>query len=166
MNKPVGCDDESRFKLSGEHKHAPDARVLEKGEAMHAMKTMAQATDMSARDIIHESMLKVSNATAAIIAGETQLVQNINRTRQDKDAPKNPKTLDELRFGDKDSKTAKGDEFILYDSYCEIDNDTRTIIFGTKANLKFLAKCPEWFMDGTFKVAPKFFNQLYTIHAE
>lgn len=164
LNKPKDCNDESRFKVTGEHKHAPDARVEEKAIAMDEMKTLAKTTDMRARDIIAQCMPKVSNATSATIVGPNQLVQNVNRKRQDKNAPKNPKSLAELSFGEKEKQTSKGVNFILYDSFCEVDDNTRTIIFGTMENLKFLAQCTAWFMDGTFKVAPQFFTQLYTIH--
>lgn len=164
MNKPKGINEESRFKLTGNHEHAPDARVGEKAIAMNSMKTLAKTTDMQPRDIVDQCMKPVSKATSATIASSTQLVENVNRARQDRTAPKNPKSLSEINFGEKESQTSKGDNFILYDSFTEVDENTRIIIFGTTENLKFLGKCASWFMDGTFKVTPQFFTQLYTIH--
>ena len=38
------------------------------------------------------------------------------------------------------------------------------LIFGTVATLAFLSNSHDWFMDGTFTVAPPQFAQLYTVH--
>ena len=59
--------------------------------------------------------------------------------------------------------TTKGDRFLLYDSGAEAD---RMIIFATPANLDILGRSEEWFLDGTFKVCPSIFSQLYTVHAK
>ncbi|XP_018494218.1 uncharacterized protein LOC100906734, partial [Galendromus occidentalis] len=57
--------------------------------------------------------------------------------------------------------TTKGDPFLLYDSGegdCE-----RMIIFATPDNLELLKTCGEWFLDGTFKVCPLIFHQMYSV---
>ena len=38
------------------------------------------------------------------------------------------------------------------------------LIFGTRQSLDFLSNSSNWFMDGTFKVSPPQFKQLYTVH--
>ena len=38
------------------------------------------------------------------------------------------------------------------------------LIYGTEASISFLANSDDWFMDGTFTVAPPQFAQLYTVH--
>ncbi|BFZ03225.1 hypothetical protein BsWGS_06264 [Bradybaena similaris] len=38
-------------------------------------------------------------------------------------------------------------------------------MFGTAANLQLLQQHSHWFMDGTFKVAPSVFLQVFTVHA-
>ena len=37
-------------------------------------------------------------------------------------------------------------------------------MFGTNANLDLMVQSENWFADGTFKVTPPLFAQLYTIH--
>lgn len=59
--------------------------------------------------------------------------------------------------------TAKGDSFLLHDSG-EGDSE-RILIFATERNLSCLAQATTWFADGTFKVTPEQFYQLYTVHA-
>lgn len=134
---------------------------------MNQLKNLAKTTQLQARQVVATAIAGVSNATAATIAGPRHLTQMVNRARQDKNAPRNPKNLHALYFGVQHSKTAKGKDFILYDSGCEEEDGTeRTIIFGTKENVDFLAQCTHWFVDGTFKVTPNFFSQLYTIHGK
>lgn len=54
-------------------------------------------------------------------------------------------------------------EFLLYDSM-ETSNDGRFLVFGDRQLLNWLGRSNCWFADGTFKVAPSLFYQLYTIH--
>jgi hypothetical protein len=52
-------------------------------------------------------------------------------------------------------------EFVQYDSGPGAE---RIIIFGCTELLDGLARAPMWLADGTFKVVPTIFFQLYTIH--
>ncbi|XP_018496363.1 uncharacterized protein LOC108864702 [Galendromus occidentalis] len=58
--------------------------------------------------------------------------------------------------------TEKGENFLFYDSG-ETEAD-RILVFATPENLNLLKKYDEWFVDGTFDVCPKLFDQLYTFH--
>jgi hypothetical protein len=49
----------------------------------------------------------------------------------------------------------------MYDSGRSTD---RIFMFTTKENLEFLKNSSMWFVDGTFKVAPVLFTQLFVIH--
>ena len=40
----------------------------------------------------------------------------------------------------------------------------RLIVIATAENLKLLQGCPEWYLDGTFKVYPASFKQMYSVH--
>lgn len=37
-------------------------------------------------------------------------------------------------------------------------------MFGTKKSIKYLCDSTYWILDGTFKIAPNIFYQLFTIH--
>ncbi|CAF1391294.1 unnamed protein product [Adineta ricciae] len=54
-----------------------------------------------------------------------------------------------------------GDQFLLYDNE---KGDNRIIIFSTRTDLNRLSHSDHWHMDGTFKISPKLFYQLYSIH--
>ena len=45
------------------------------------------------------------------------------------------------------------------------DDDRRILMFGTMKNLQSLEEHSNWFIDGTFKVSPDLFVQVFTIHA-
>ena len=44
------------------------------------------------------------------------------------------------------------------------DHQNNIIGFSCSMNLELLAKSEMWFIDGTFKSAPKLFYQMFTIH--
>ncbi|CAF1119281.1 unnamed protein product, partial [Brachionus calyciflorus] len=54
-------------------------------------------------------------------------------------------------------------KFLRYDNKSELN---RIIIFIDDKLLKILSDSKQWFMDGTFKTAPKPMMQLFTIHAK
>lgn len=39
-------------------------------------------------------------------------------------------------------------------------------MFSTDRNMKFLANCQHWYVDGTFKSSPPLFTQLFTLHGQ
>ncbi|CAF1516519.1 unnamed protein product [Rotaria sordida] len=55
-------------------------------------------------------------------------------------------------------KTYHDEDFILHE-------DKNLIIFTTKTNLSILKQNKHWFADGTFKVCPDDYYQLFTLHA-
>ena len=73
----------------------------------------------------------------------------------------NLKSLEELIIPLEYRLTAKGDDFLLYDSG---PGPQRILIFGTQMNLEMLNTSQIWLSDGTFKTAPTLFAQVYCIH--
>ena len=74
-----------------------------------------------------------------------------------------PLTLADLVLPIEYQQTAKGDQFILYDSGQEHSNCF--VIFGTHQNIEMLRSSQIWLADGTFKSAPALFAQVYVIHS-
>ena len=54
---------------------------------------------------------------------------------------------------------------MLADSGC-YNTGCRILIFGRKSNVKLLKECEKFFVDGTFKIAPPLFSQVYVISGE
>ena len=40
------------------------------------------------------------------------------------------------------------------------------MVFGDNEMIKYLQSSPSWLADGTFKLSPKMFYQLYTVHIQ
>lgn len=90
--------------------------------------------------------------------------RNIRRLKQKKNvAPVAPKYLRELIFDERYTVTTNDENFMMYDSG---PTDRRTVIFATDANISFLQECEEWYLDGTFRISPPLFSQVYTIHGK
>ena len=73
-----------------------------------------------------------------------------------------PRNREELEIPEQYQRLENGELFLLYDSGVGVAN--RIIIFGTQRNLDMLDMYDQYFMDGTFKIVPDLFYQLYTVH--
>ena len=66
------------------------------------------------------------------------------------------------------AKTKKGETWVwqFRDEEEENDDPMLVITFATTCNLTHLSRAKVWYGDGTFKVYPNLFYQLYTVHTE
>ena len=74
--------------------------------------------------------------------------------------PQNPQTSTYLILPIEYTITNRGETFLYHDSY----DENHFLIFTTRQNLQLLKESKNWFSDGTFKIVPSIFQQLYTIH--
>lgn len=155
-------DDFRHFKITGVHLHAPDARKIGVQKVKTKLKVLAQTTKGSTSTVLEESKSGAQKSTIAQLPTDRTLSRAVNKWRQNSDAPKNPNDLCDLNINDA-CQMDNGKNFLLFDSGTRANNN-RLIIFGTRENLKFMAQCSEIYMDGTFKITPRLFHQLYTIH--
>ena len=105
----------------------------------------------------------ISATTAVNLTALMDIKRNIRRHRFDnniqpiplhrQDIPVIPQTY---------QLTNGGAQFHLFDSGAEDEN--RILIFSTQEAIQLLARNEHWFMDGTFKLCPQIFHQIYTIH--
>ena len=58
--------------------------------------------------------------------------------------------------------TKAGEQILIFDS--GVGENERILIFATQEGFHFLSNNSHWFMDGTFKLCPEIFYQIYTIH--
>ena len=64
---------------------------------------------------------------------------------------------------EKEKQTYSKDQFLLYDKR-KSDYGGRLLIFSSDEQLRVLLQSDVLFADGTFRVAPKLFEQFYVIH--
>lgn len=91
------------------------------------------------------------------------------RRERRKNAPANPNSLEELEEIPQNLQvTTTGDRFLMYDSRDTDDLEAgRVIVFATRRNLELLLSSRMWYLDGTFRVSPSIFSQVFTgIHTE
>ena len=72
--------------------------------------------------------------------------------------PHQPNTIDEITLDFINIKNSRDEKILLHNA-----EDKSFIIFGTVTNLEMLSSCKYWMADGTFKIVPKMYSQLFTI---
>ncbi|CAF1153140.1 unnamed protein product [Rotaria sordida] len=140
---------------------APDPDEIEKALYNYEIKKNAQQCHDPPRLIIQNARLKISLDAAINIPQYTASQRSIQRVRRDKDVQTEPKTFADIIIPSNYQVNALNEQFLLYDNN---DNQRRILIFATKQHLDFLNECESWHCDGTFAVAPKLFEQMYSIH--
>lgn len=145
------------------HNHGPDYGKNGAYAVRSEMRKLARTSDERPRSIIQQCSRNVSVEVAVSLPTYHAARQIIHRERKKGISSVTYSSLAELELSEESTRTSRGDKFLLWDSGRE-DND-RIIVFGTNSNLTLLKEFTNWCADGTFKVSPTLFLQLYTIHA-
>lgn len=152
-------DEDAMYIKKGTHSHDPDARKKLAAQTMNALKIAAKESKDKARNLVSDAVKTVDNVVAPVLPTIQQMTRTINRIRQKDNIIPNPRDLSEIKLDN--ILTEKGKPFLLYDNKSA---DERLLIFATESNLQMLKNSDGIFADGTFKVAPPLFHQLYTVH--
>jgi hypothetical protein len=145
------------------HNHIPDNSDIKARKILVDMKKLATESQISTQNIIAKCVENVEQSVASKLPATILMKRTIQKTRKNTSgSPPEPMNLTQLIIPDHYQKTANGDKLLFYDSGLEED---RILIFTTDNFLNHLAQSNHWYADGTFKVVPKLFNQLFTIHA-
>ena len=132
-------------------------------EVKLGLKRKASETQDSSHHILGNSLITVSEGVSVKLPKLTSLKRTIQRQRErELAAPVQPLSLEELIFPPDYQQTAKGEQFLIYDSGPESE---RILIFATQQNLEMLESSQYWLADGTFKISPELFSQVYVVHA-
>ena len=146
------------IKLMGQHCHGEEIGKEEVLEFRARVKRRALGSHDNPHRIIAEASGQLSNIAKTLLPREKGFKKICQRIRP---APTNPTTLFDLHF-DENIQTLGGNNFLAYDSGPGLD---RIVMFSTEENKKILSYSTIWMADGTFKVVPSLFVQLYTVHA-
>lgn len=90
-----------------------------------------------------------------------QIKSSIQRARME-GRPALPESLDQLQIDGEWAKTLNGDRSLLFETF----GAEKILGFATDSMLDYLCKSPFLIMDGTFRVSPSLFSQLYTLHGQ
>ncbi|XP_050065493.1 uncharacterized protein LOC126554455 [Aphis gossypii] len=118
--------------------------------------------------VINECVNGLSDAAKGVLQSSEALKRQVWRIRNNKIAAScDPSDLLSLQIPDeyKNYSPSIGinENFLLADSG---PSNERILIFGRPLGLKLLKDSKIWYMDGTFKVAPTLFSQVYVILTE
>ena len=124
------------------------------------MKARPNNSGEKTRTILSQGMVNLSETSIASLPRLESVKRTIRRHKSvDQDS-----TINQASAPDRYMRTLKDETFLIYDS--GIGDTDRMLIFSTPKILSLLQESQSWFADGTFKVVPEQFFQLYTIHAE
>ncbi|CAF1005735.1 unnamed protein product [Rotaria magnacalcarata] len=138
--------------LPTSHCHAPQPDCVPAIKLKNEIKARAATTDESTSTIIHSALCTYPLSAAGQLPKNESLMLMIRRQRTTETVDANGRLPKKLR------KTYHDEDFIMHD-------DKKLIIFTTKTNLSTLKQNKHWFADGTFKVCPDDYYQLFTLHA-
>ncbi|CAG7729356.1 unnamed protein product [Allacma fusca] len=146
----------------GTHNHSSSLSDNEAFQVVAAIKDRASRSHVTPANIVADALSARTDHVITSLPLErtlTRLVRKV-RHREDLNEPR-PLSLVDLVIPDRLKVTQSGEPFLLSDSG---PGPQRILLFSTKHDLSILAENNDWYMDGTFKVAPHPFCQLYTIH--
>ena len=139
------------MKRTGEHLHEPDKQQVECIALKAGVKRKARDTNDTTHHIIGDSLDTATESTVIKLPKLDSLKRTIRRKRQTIDAaPVQPESLDELVIPPEYQMTAKGENFLLYDSGANTQRNVEmlnALIFG-------------WQMEHS-KPLPRFFPSLH-----
>ena len=112
-----------------------------------------------------EAALQNISETAAVNLPQiNNLKRTIHSQRKDNDLPPTPLRREDIPvLPERYQVTKAGEQFLIFDS--GVGDNERILIFATQQGIHFLSNNSHWFMDGTFKLCPEIFYQIYTILA-
>ena len=143
------------------HNHMVSERHLESKKVRVSLKRKACQLVSEKPDKMLRSELLQTEENCLLNSDLTNIKQAIYFERR-KAYPALPKSRDEAvsKVVGMDFTTNKHENFVLHS-----DEATGMIIFSCNTNLDFMCNAAtELYADGTFKCAPKFYAQLFTIH--
>ncbi|KAB0796844.1 hypothetical protein PPYR_10905 [Photinus pyralis] len=128
------------------------------------MKVRAANCVENPRQIIQHCSNGLALGASVHLPTYTASQRAIERVRKRAEQPyPNPTAVADITIPTALQTTSRNANFLLWDSGAEDPN--RIFMFGTEQNLNILEQHRHWFVDGTFKVAPELFLQVFTIHA-
>ena len=130
---------------------------------LNTMKHRAMNSIDSTRSILATGLETMTDSTISKLSKFDSIKRTIRRQKCSENFTISA-LPEEISIPEKFKITLKGQQFLLFDS--GIGDVERLLKFGTTQMLALLRDSNSWFADGTFKVVPSQFFQLYTLHCE
>ena len=150
------------------HSHGASAAAVEVAKIRTVIKVRAEACQEPPSSIISNSTGDVSTAAQGALPTIDSMKKMVRRKRNQVNlAPPNPLCVSDLvipyAYQQYVQNNGNCEEFSIADSG---QSDQRILIFGRKSWTVFLLDSDLWYADGTFKLSPPLFSQVYVLMAK
>ena len=167
----VGANEPSNFKFNifqdpviisatGEHNHGPNSDFT-KRDTKRKLKELSVNVGTATREIVQDAAMGKSREEFVALPKERSMKRLVQRARKDENVPKNPKEKTDFVI-ENEYAVYCGEPFLRHDS--GVDDPDRILIFMTDQGKKDLESYSHWASDGTFKIRPVIFAQVYMVH--
>lgn len=143
------------------HTHAADSAHVDVLKVRASIKRKAVETEETPEQILGSQLQGLIQEAAVQMVPICHVRRCIRQVRQKQNAVHPMPLTRSFEIPDELTRLDDGENFLLFDSRAEDVN--RILVFGTERTVRLLGESDHSFMDGTFKVVPELFFQLYTI---
>ncbi|CAF3096591.1 unnamed protein product, partial [Rotaria sp. Silwood2] len=135
-------------------------------EAVERMKKRAREETTTIPKIYTEELVRTRIANPSMVTGLSypnlrSIDSSLYRQRA-LNFPRLPSDLFDLKIPYEWTLGLRGEPFLLVNEFYD-NNKEKLLIFATDWSLSFLSTCSRWHSDGTFRVTPLLFEQVYVI---
>ena len=160
----MGLDGVPQPRGAAQHTHAPNANDCVTRKAVSSLKTLAKSTSRPVTEI-YDQVDVATHEEHPAATPELPIISSVKsspyRARREPylPLPQEVADLEELP----PLFTVIGQNRFMVKNTLYVGEEG-SLIFATDACFRLLSKHRDWFMDGTFKVVPNMFRQLFTLH--
>ncbi|CAF1331691.1 unnamed protein product [Rotaria sordida] len=151
------------IRTTGDHEnHTADPRSGPIRQYYDRLRKESEQNQTNPHNILTQANIGVQDEVRVQLTSNDHLKRNIRRWRQEINVAPTPSTIDFPVVPDKYHQTTRDTTFLRKDTGPTSD---RLLIFFTDEQRNIIENATEFFIDGTFKVVPEIFYQLFVIHA-
>ena len=149
--------DREDIKIEYSHTHPPDHHKKQRMQMQANIREEAATSRMAPSQLLDKHVIGVPKVVLGGLPKTASIYKSIQRQRP---APVDPRTrADFVDVEQRFQQTDLGEQFLQHDSGHEDPN--RFLVFSTPTLLTLLAAALTVFCDGTFKISPMAFEQVY-----
>lgn len=160
---PYPYGDDVDVQVRGVHGHPPDPAKADVLQVKARVREVGRETNDPPRRVVADAVAGIREEAAVRVGSATNLRRTVNRQRGNGNHPPAPQALQDIDIPDNFRLNLRNEPFVFFDSGAN-DGNQRIFIFGSPTGYNLLRGNCHIMADGTFKLAPELFTQIYTIH--
>ena len=145
--------------------HAPSHTQVEVIKNKVGMKCKAKTTEETVQQILGKQLSNISENAAEILPSTGTMRQSIRKSGEDDNISQIPVNREDTPVLPNEYQITKSrEQFFMFDSSEE--DPEGMLILDSEIGISFSSELDNCFSDGTFRVCPEIFIQLYTVYAQ